>query len=46
MVPNVIKLMEEFQTSKISSLQNPSIKGMINMTVQEVAKLQISPKEA
>jgi hypothetical protein len=39
MVPNVVKLMEEFQTYKVSYLQNPAVKGTIQQTMQEVGKL-------
>lgn len=46
MVPNAIKLMEEFQTHKVSYLQNPAVRGNIVQTMTDVAKLQISPKEA
>lgn len=46
MVPNVVKLMEEFQTYKVAYLQNPAVKGTIQQTMQEVARLLVSPNEA
>lgn len=39
MVPHVIKLLDEFQNYKVSYLQNPSVRGTIQQTIQEVSKL-------